>query len=144
MLLIAGEDFGERKKLEGLIDKLALKDRVFLIGMIEGEDKKEFLRNADLFALASHHENFGIVYAEALASGIPVIASKNTPWQDVEKYNCGKWVDNTPEDFANAIKEILKSDTNSMGINGKKFVSERFSCEEVIKRYRELFNSMLK
>ena len=75
VLLIAGEDFGERKNLVQLIDKLGLKEKVFLIGMIEGLKKIEFLRNADLFALASHHENFGIVYAEALASGIPVVAS---------------------------------------------------------------------
>ena len=36
MLLIAGEDFGERKNLELLIDKFGLKEKVFLVGMIEG------------------------------------------------------------------------------------------------------------
>ncbi len=65
--------------------------------------------------LASHHENFGMVYAEALAAGTPVVASTNTPWQDVEKYNCGKWVENTPEKFAKAINEILNSDPIANG-----------------------------
>ncbi len=50
VLFIAGEDFGERKNLEQLIDKLGLKEKVFLIGMIEGLEKIEFLRNADVFA----------------------------------------------------------------------------------------------
>jgi glycosyltransferase involved in cell wall biosynthesis len=44
-------------------------------------------------------------YAEALAAGTPIVASRNTPWQEVEKHNCGKWVENTPEKFADAIKK---------------------------------------
>ena len=72
VLLIAGEDFGERQKLDWMIDNLGLREKVFLIGRIEGLEKIEFLRNADVFALASHHENFGMSYAEALAAGTPV------------------------------------------------------------------------
>ena len=107
------------------------------------KDKKEFLRNADVFALASYHENFGIVYAEALASGIPIIASKNTPWQDVEKYNCGKWVNNSAEDFANGIVDILNRNSIELGNNGRKFVSDNFSCNKVYEKYKQLFNSIL-
>lgn len=140
VLFIAGEDFGERKNLEQLIDKLGLNEKVFLVGKIEGSEKIEFLRNADVFALASHHENFGIVYAEALASGTPVVASKNTPWQDVEKYNCGKWVENTPEKFADSINQILDSDTEQMGENGRKYIEENFSSEKIT----ELFIKQLK
>ena len=144
VLLIAGEDFGEKKKLEMLIDKLGLKEKVFLTGMIEGLEKIEFLRNADVFALASHHENFGMVYAEALAAGTPVIASKNTPWQDVEKYNCGRWVENTPQKFATAIDELLSMDLLQMGLNGQKYIEDNFSSEIVITKYKSLFNKMLK
>lgn len=131
VLLIAGEDFGEKKNLVMLIDKLGLKEKVFLIGMIEGLEKIEFLRNADVFALPSHHENFGIVYAEALATGTPVVASTKTPWQDVEKYNCGKWVENTPQIFAKAINEILSSDSGQMGKNGSKYIMENFSWDKI-------------
>ncbi|OQY75804.1 MAG: hypothetical protein B6D44_00735 [Ignavibacteriales bacterium UTCHB2] len=135
ILFIAGEDFGERKNLELLIDKLVLKEKVFLVGMIEGLEKIEFLRNGDVFALASHHENFGMVYAEALAAGTPVIASKNTPWQDVEKFICGKWVVNTPEEFAEAIIEVLKADLINMSINSSNYVREYFSWEKLAKTF---------
>lgn len=131
VLLIAGEDFGERKNLEELIDKLGLKEKVFLVGRIEGMEKIEFLRNADLFALASHHENFGMVYAEALAAGTPVIASKNVPWQDVEKHNCGKWIDNSPDEFAKAIDEILISDYVQMGIDGSDFIKRNYDWSKI-------------
>lgn len=131
VLLVAGEDFGERKMLDLMIEKSGLREKVFLIGMIEGKEKIEFLRNADVFALPSHHENFGMVYGEALAAGTPVVASKNTPWQDVEKYNCGKWVENSPDKFAEAIIEILNSDTVQMGKNGSNYIEDNFSWSEL-------------
>jgi glycosyltransferase involved in cell wall biosynthesis len=132
-LFIAGEDFGEIKKLEEMIGNLGLREKVFLIGRIDGLEKIEFLRNADVFALASHHENFGIVYAESLASGTPIIASKNTPWQDVEKYNCGRWVENTTDKFAEAINEILNFDPEQMGKNGRKYIEDNFNWDKISK-----------
>lgn len=143
VLLIAGEDFGEKQKLDRMIENSGLREKVFMIGRIDGLEKIEFLKNADVFALASHHENFGIVYAEALAAGTPVIASKNTPWQDVEKFNCGKWVDNTPARFAEAINEILISDPVQMGINGSKFVSENFVWEKIGVKFKEKIESLV-
>lgn len=143
VLLIAGEDFGEKQKLDRMIDKLGLNEKVFLVGKIEGSEKIEFLRNADLFALASHHENFGIVYAEALASGIPVIASNKTPWEEVEKFNCGKWINNTPEDFAEATKEILKQNIFEMGQRGRQLISANFSSDIILKKYDTLFQNLL-
>jgi glycosyltransferase involved in cell wall biosynthesis len=143
VLLIAGEDFGERGNLQKLIDKLELQEKVFLIGTIEGKAKIEFLRNADVFALASHHENFGIVYAEALAAGTPVVASKNTPWQDVKKYNCGLCVENTPDVFAEAINEILKSDPKQMGKNGSKYIAENFSWDKISNQFNEVIKAII-
>ena len=143
VLLIAGEDFGERKKLEEMIDKLGLREKVFLIGRIEGSEKIEFLRNADVFALASHHENFGMVYAEALAAGTPVVASTNTPWQDIEKHNCGLWVENNPDIFAEAITEILNSDPVQIGKNGSKYVEDNFSWEKIGNQFKEVVKTIL-
>lgn len=144
VLLIAGEDFGERKNLEEIIHKFQLNDRVFLIGHIEGAEKIKFLHNADVFALPSHHENFGIVYAEALATGTPVVASTNTPWQDVEKYNCGKWVEKTPELFAKAINEILNSDPVQMGKNGSKYIEDNFSWDIISSEFQEICTTIIK
>ena len=143
ILLIAGEDFGERQNLEWLIDKLGMKEKVFFIEHIEGKEKLNFQCNADVFALPSHNENFGIVYAESLAAGTPIVASTNTPWQDVEKYNCGKWVENTSEKFAAAINEILNSDSVEMGKNGQKFVEENFSWEKIGKDFKIMLNKIL-
>ena len=113
-LLIAGPDEGEKVNLEKQILNLNLQDNIYLIGTIENQDKIDFLANADLFVLPSHNENFGNVYLESLATGTPIVASKNTPWQEVEKYDCGKWVENNIKEISQAMIEVLKYDREKM------------------------------
>lgn len=135
-LFIAGEDYGEKEHLEKIIMELNLTEKVVLIGAIEGEKKMDYLKNADIFALASHHESFGNVYAEALAFGLPIVASKNTPWQEVETLNLGKWVNNTAEEFARALIELLTSDYKIFELNRQNYVYEKFSKNSIMKKFK--------
>jgi glycosyltransferase involved in cell wall biosynthesis len=48
-----------------------------------------FLRSADVMVLLTYSENFGIVVAEALAVGVPVITTQGKAWEDLESYKCG-------------------------------------------------------
>ena len=79
-----------------------------------------------------------MVYAEALAAGTPVVASTNTPWQEVEKFNCGKCVENTSDKFTDAINEILSSDPEQIGKNGSNYIGENFSWEELALRFMDM------
>ena len=142
ILLIAGADEGEEVNLKNQIRNLNLENKVFLTGAIEGQDKIDFLANADLFCLPSYNENFGNVYTESLASGTPIIASKNTPWEEVEKYNCGKWVENSIEKTSNAMNEILQKDREQMRINAKNF-SKKFDWKNIAIEFQQLFKEIL-
>jgi hypothetical protein len=55
--------------------RLGLSDRVIFTGMLRGADKIAALVDAAVLALPSYHENFGIVVAESLAVGTPVVVS---------------------------------------------------------------------
>ncbi len=142
ILLIAGENEGEEENLKQQINKLALSDKVFLIGSVKGQDKINFLANADLFVLPSYSENFGNVYIESLAAGTPIVASKNTPWQEVEIANCGKWVENSVDKTADAMISILKEDREKMKINAKK-LAQRYDWKNIAVEFKELFKEML-
>ena len=142
-LFIAGEDYGEKGFLKNLIDKKSLNDTVFLLNHLNGEEKKSFLSNADLFVLASHSESFGMVYLEALAVGTPVIASKNTPWQEVEENDCGRYVVNSPEKIAAVIQEMINSDLMLKGKNGIKLVKDRYLWESITESFNQKFKSIL-
>jgi glycosyltransferase involved in cell wall biosynthesis len=142
VFLIAGPDGGEGEALRSQIKRLNLHDRVFLIGEIQGKDKVDFLANADLFALPSHDENFGNVYAESLAAGTPIVASTNTPWAEIERFNCGKWISNNITTTAVAMRDMLNADLETMGRNGKRFVTDNYSWSSVVSRFDRVFKEL--
>lgn len=105
-LTIFGEG-DERSKIEGIIKKYHLENRVELMGMCSREVIKENLKNSDCFVLASRAETFGVAYIEALASGVPVIATK-----------CGG-----PEVFVNTENgRMIQVDDFDALVNGMKFM----------------------
>ncbi|ADU15110.1 glycosyltransferase [Asticcacaulis excentricus] len=71
-LRIAG-DGPERTSLEALTRQLRLEDHVRFCGW--AEDPLTFLHGVDLFVVPSREESFGLVVIEALAAGVPVVAS---------------------------------------------------------------------
>jgi glycosyltransferase involved in cell wall biosynthesis len=93
VLWLAGPDGnGYRHDLEAEIAGLGLQSTVSLLGSVRDEDKWDLYARASLFVLPSWDENFGIVVAEALASGLPVIATTATPWAIVEQVRAGWFV----------------------------------------------------
>ena len=143
LLLIAGEDFGEAKALKQQIVNLKLEHKVFLVGQIEGQERVDFFANADLFALSSHNENFGLVYAEAMAAGTPILASTNTPWKEVADLGIGQWVTNTPIDTAKGLNEMLDKDLVELGQMSKQFVVKKYTWKSIGVRFNYLFEQML-
>ncbi len=76
LLVLAGPDSRNyRASVQAMVRDYTLEDRVIFTGMLRGPDRIAALREATLMCLPSHHENFGIVVAESLAAGTPVIVS---------------------------------------------------------------------
>jgi|TARA_B100000959_G_C14971431_1_gene619885 glycosyltransferase involved in cell wall biosynthesis len=135
-LLIAGEDDGAKDELEIQIQKLNLEESVFLIGLVNFNQKKELLTNSSIFILASEFESFGIVIPESLACGTPVIVSDKTAWKDIEKNNCGIFVKKQKEHLSNAFQQIKIN--NFTENNCKKYVEENFDWEVILEKFLQL------
>lgn len=76
VLALAGpDDEGYQATVEALARELGIEERVIFTGMLRGPGRIEALADADLFAMPSYHENFGIAVVEALAAGTPVVIS---------------------------------------------------------------------
>lgn len=78
--------------------------RVVFEGPLYGEAKRSAYQSAELFILPTLNENFGLVVGEALAEGTPVICTRGAPWQGLEDYRCGWWI----ETDVDAIEAALR------------------------------------
>ena len=91
-LVMAGPDdrSGVRAAWEALASRCGVAERVTFTGMLTGDAKWAALRAAEVFALPSHQENFGIAVVEALASGVPVLISdKVNIWREIVADDAG-------------------------------------------------------
>ncbi len=135
-LIIAGGDDGVGEQLNDQIHKLNLSSSIFLIGAINFEDKKLLLNNCDYFTLASEFESFGIVIAEALSCGKPVVISNKTPWMDIQKNNCGIFANNTKFSFNDSFSEIINEKYDSSLI--KNYVKKNYDWEVIVDKFINL------
>ena len=95
-----------------------------------------------MLAVPSNFENFGNIIPEALAYGVPVIASTGTPWQDLEKHHCGWWVNNSVDTLTDTLLEAQKlspEDLAAMGRNGQILLQEKYSLEKTSKMLEQLY-----
>jgi glycosyltransferase involved in cell wall biosynthesis len=111
-----------------------------MLGAVLSEGKKGLFECSDVALVPSYTENFAIVVAEALAHGVPVIASKGTPWSRLEEMQCGLWVDNDPEALASAIRSINTMPMQDMGLRGREWMQNEFSWRSVTKQMLDVYH----
>jgi len=137
-VIIAGPDEnGHQNEVQQKIDAYELSDFFEFVGSVEGELKKQLYRDASLFILPTFSENFGIVVAESLACGTPVITTKGAPWQGLLTNNCGWWIDVGVDPLAEAIKHATSlSDIEllEMGQRGRDYVAREFGWDDIGKK----------
>lgn len=142
-LEIAGN--GDEKYIENLSESAKDLKNVQFVRAIFGEDKWHFLRSADVLILPTYSENFGIVVAEALAVGTPVITTKGTPWQDLETYNCGWWIDLSVLNLKLTLSTVFNTPRTileKMGKNGENLVREKYDIKTIGKNMVQLYNNI--
>lgn len=103
--------------------------RVHFPGEVVGNDKEDAFRGADVLVLPSYSENFGLVVAEALARGVPVIASRGTPWSRIEDVGCGLYVGNDPQSLSSALCRIGNLPLHEMGARGRAWMQSDYTWE---------------
>lgn len=111
-------------------------------GFLAGTELRKTVAGFDFQVLPSKSENFGMVVPEALAAGVPVIASKGTPWEILEEKRCGRWIESSVEALAAAIKEAISlsgQERAEMGRRGRRLVEERFLDTSVAAQFIELY-----
>lgn len=128
-----------------LVDMAQCGDVLFT-GELWGQDLINKYNEADLYILPTHSENFGIVVAEALACGVPVITTTGAPWQVIEERKCGWWIEPTVDDIFTTLKVSLQKsekELTEMGKRGRKLMEDEFSKESVARKTKEMYEWIL-
>jgi colanic acid/amylovoran biosynthesis glycosyltransferase len=123
-------DGPERAALEAQVAKAGLQSRISFAGSVAEDQIKRELRDADIFALASHAEPLGVVYMEAMASGVPTIGTRAGGVGEIITHgHDGLLVEpRNPPALAKGIEQLI-DDTElarTLAINGRKTIVERF------------------
>lgn len=146
-LQIAGPDqLNHTQEVRDYVHSLQLDSRVEFLGPIDENKKGAVFASADLFVLPSFSENFGMVVAEALAHGLPVVATRGTPWASLVERGCGWWVEPTEEALAGALSDavdLTAADRHAMGLRGREYVRTAFSWNGIGSLTAQLYDWVL-
>ena len=145
-LIIAGEgDAIYKKQLTDFVANKKLKNVLFC-GFLSGNDLTEMVCSFDYQLLVSKSENFGMVIPEALVCGVPCIATKGTPWEELNYHNCGWWINDGADNIAAAIENAISTTESSrkeMGLRGRNLVINNYSVEAVVNRIIDVYKKIL-
>lgn len=143
ILQIAGPDErGHEREVRELIERAHLEDCIDFLGPVRPEDKWKVYAAAELFILPSHSESFGMVIAEALSSGCPVITTTGVPWPSIEQQRLGWRVAATVDGMELAVREATKStdaELRAMGSRGRRYVEDSLGWRRLVKDYAEMY-----
>ena len=143
---VSGElEKGYEAKVKARVKELGLEDKFIFTGALNDDEKWEAYARADLFVLPTYSENFGIVVAEALYAGVPVITTKGTPWQELETESCGWWIDVGEDALADALTKAMAlsdDERDEMGKRGRRLVETKYTwdavCDAMVKGYNAI------
>lgn len=146
-MLLVGEG-SERSLIEKTVESLNLKDHVRLLGRISEDELPKVYQAADIFAMHSYHEGFGLVYLEAMASGLPIITTRSAGSQAIikEEENGFLVPAGNAEAFADVILKLFgnASMRKQMGEQSRKIAEQTYGWPVIADRYRRMYEESSK
>ena len=136
-LVIAGPDEGGHlQEVRARAAQLGIADRVIFTGLMQGEEKVRLLHTADLFVLPSFSEGLPMSVLEALACGVPVVATRESNVGDLMSdgagWECSAAVDSLAEALGQALA-ATESERAERGSRGRRTIEARYGWPSVVK-----------
>lgn len=146
LLVVGGDPFGDgAARLSALADQLGVGDRTRWLGI--RHDIPDLLVASDLFVLPSLWEGLGLVFLEAMAVKLPIVASNISAIPEVVEDGVSGWLvpPGDPEALAGALESALqdRDDRLARGLAGHMRLLERFSLPAMVDSTLEVYAQAL-
>lgn len=146
LLVIGNGETEYIHSLENRVESLGLKDSIKILSPVFGEAKIKVYQESALFCLPSFSENFGMVIAEAMSCGTPVITTTNCPWEILNETNTGWCIDLSVDNLEHALREAMWMDANAlydMGQKASKLIFDNFDYRSITRKTLRLYEWLL-
>ncbi|WP_257324843.1 glycosyltransferase [Pseudoalteromonas rhizosphaerae] len=142
--LLIGGDGPETNSLKKLVNDLHLHEKVEFLGRLSRSQVQYHVFESDAFVLSSEYETFGVVVAEALALGKPVVSTKSGGPESIINDEVGLLVDkNSPELLAQAMIELYEQRRFYDPVKIRAYSQNRFSQKSVVKQLIKTYQAAL-
>lgn len=132
----------EREKCENLVTDLKLNDRIHFLGV--RSDVASILKSADISVISSHSEGFGLAAVEAMAAGIPVVASDIPGVAEVVRGAGVLFEKGNPDDLAEKIKGLISNKTFYDDTVAKCLTRARqFDISKMVDGYMKVYSEII-
>lgn len=147
-LVVAGNFMMPEAPIRAIVEQLHLEDRVLFPGLLLGEDRNAAYADADVVAYPSTDEIFGLVAAEALMCGTPVVVGDDSGCGEVVRAASGGRVVpyGDPTALAAALQAMLDdpAERARAAATGKLYVQQHFGWDHIAAQTRELYEEVLR
>ncbi|MDA9366604.1 glycosyltransferase [Pseudomonadales bacterium] len=140
-----GGDGPLRKQLEKQVEDLGLKNRVTFLGMVSPDEVPGLFEQVNIMVISSHYETFGVVAAEALMAGVPVVATRCGGPECIVQKNDGILVSpNDPVDLCHGMLTVARNieDFSANEISERAF--SRFSGEVIAQELTHIYDDLVR
>lgn len=145
-VLAGGGSPSYEAEIDTLLATSGIQNRTYRSGFVSGDLKDLLLQGADIFALTSYSENFGVAVLEALAAGLPVVVTPGVALAAVVKqHQVGYVPELDVEAIASAIKDSLNHPqiAQERGNRARKLILENYTWENIATQLIDIYTALI-
>lgn len=134
-------------EVKAMLKAAGIESRTILPGFVKGKTKDLLLQGADIYALTSHSENFGVAVLEALAAGLSTVVTPGIALsEEIERYQLGYVSELDQGAIAKALERCLNSPEASaeVGQRAQQFVLENYTWKRNADNLIKVYGDVLK
>ena len=146
-LILVGEGPLE-EKIASRVESLGISRSIRMPGYVENEELPRYYRGADLFALTSRHESFGMVLLEAMSCGTPVVSSRAGAAHKIVDHSVNGllYTEGNKEELVNSLEIVLQNTDlkHQMEANAREITKSQYDWEIPAKQLHNMYTEICK